>query len=266
MGNVDPSGNAASLKASPYQVLCSISLRTLGGIPPVNFINSMYYLVINGAQQGPYSKEQIAAMLDANEIRHDTLGWTEGQAEWQPLDRVVGMTKLPPAVPAEAQVARVGMFSFLGGVGMTLAIIGAILLGLLVIAGGFIGYFVYVGNGLDKSSKAYVDEAIPAIVTNWSPDELVKRESKAFQKATNDEQLVKLFSAFRRLGALKEYKGCKGDANMNYTTESGSVVTATYLGHATFDNGDAEIKVVLVQQDGQWKIQGFRIDSPAFLK
>ncbi len=229
----------------------------------------MYYLVIDGAQQGPYPLEQVREMLASGGINSDTLIWTEGQAEWQPVEHILGLPpQAPPVQPpvaTSAEVTRVGIFSFLGGVGMTLAVVGAILLGLLVLVGGFIGYMVYAGSGLDKSSKAYVDESIPAIVTGWSPDELVKRESKAFQKSTSDEQLMKLFTVFRKLGALKNYEGCKGDSNVSYTSESGKVITATYLGRATFDNGEAEIKVILIQEDGAWKIQGFRIDSPVFL-
>jgi len=222
----------------------------------------MYYLVISGSQQGPYPVEKVRTMLAAGEIGPDTLAWSEGQADWQPVQRILA----PPQSPPPGVATRSGMFSFLGGVGVTLAVVGAVLLGLLLLVGGFIGYIAYVGNGLDKSSKEYVDQAIPAIVTGWSPDELVKRESKAFQKATTDEQLIKLFAAFRKLGALKNYEGCKGDANVNYTPNSGKVITATYLGRATFEAGEAEIKVILIQENGVWRIQGFRIDSTAFLK
>ena len=226
----------------------------------------MYYLVINGTQQGPYRIEQMRAMLSAGEIKPDALAWTEGMADWQPVGTLLGASQPSATLPPPAPGTRTGTLAFLGGVGMTLAIIGAIVLGLLVIVGGFIGYMAYVGNGLDKSSKEYVDQAIPAIVTGWSPDQLVKRESTAFQKATSDDQLVRLFAAFRRLGALKEYQGCKGDSNVNYTTRSGKVITANYVGHATFENGTADIKIILVQENNTWKIQGFRVDSPIFLK
>jgi len=242
----------------------------------------MYYLFLNDAQHGPYALEQVRAMLAAGEITPETLMWTEGQADWQPLESVLKNTPAPlAALPPEVapvmvpvstptatsnQVVRVGIFSFLGGMGVTLAVIGAIVLVLLLVVGGFIGYTAYIGNGLDKSSKEYVDDAIPAIVTAWSPDQLLKRESKAFQKATPDEQMVKLFEVFRKLGALKSYQGNKGEANISYTPENGKVVTATYVGSATFEKGDAQIRMVLTQENGAWKILGFRVDSPVFLK
>jgi len=137
---------------------------------------------------------------------------------------------------------------------------------LLVIVGCCVGYLAYEGHVLDKSSKAYVDEAIPAIVTSWLPHELLKRESSAFLKATSDAQLMQLFVDFRRIGALQSYEGCKGEANIKYTLASGKMITAAYSGQAIFQNGKAEIKVLLIQQNGEWKIQGFRIESPLFMK
>ena len=109
---------------------------------------------------------------------------------------------------------------------------GVVLVGLLAIAGSIIGYWAYCGTALDRSSRAFVDEAIPAIATGWSPHELVKRESPSFFKATSDDQLVKLFVAFRKLGALKTYRGSKGEETINVTADSGKVVTATYVGLA----------------------------------
>ncbi|MCE0496957.1 MAG: DUF4339 domain-containing protein [Methylacidiphilales bacterium] len=225
---------------------------------------SNIYLHINGEQQGPYPIENVRAMMASGELGSDTLAWMEGQADWQPVSLLFGVPV--PASPPPVSTGKFRVGSFLSGIGVTLAVIGAILLGLLVVVGAFIGYTAYVGNGLDKSSKDYVDEAIPAIVTNWSQEELTKRESKAFQQAVTDEQLTKLFTLFHRLGALKSYDGCKGEANMNYTPSVGKVITAVYLGRATFDNGEAEIKIGLIQEDGVWKIQAFNVNSPVFMQ
>ncbi len=228
----------------------------------------MYYIAINGAQKGPYPAEQIQAMLAAGEISPDTLAWTDGQASWEPVAGLVSPPQVPLAPapnPVPAPAAVVGTAAFLGGFGTAMAIVGVILIALLAIGGGIVGYFVYVGSALDHSSKVYVDEAIPAIVTSWTPDQLVKRESKAFEKATSDQQLVRLFDEFRKLGPLKEYKGCTGSSNINYTG-SGKIISAAYVGKATFANGDAEIRILLVQENGKWKIQGFRVNSPLFLK
>jgi hypothetical protein len=85
-------------------------------------------------------------------------------------------------------------------------------------------------------------------------------------KATNDAQLMQLFEGTRRLGVLKSYEGSKGEAKINYVSNSGKTISADYDAQATFANGKAQIKVLLIQVNGQWKIQAFSVSSPLFLK
>jgi hypothetical protein len=147
-----------------------------------------------------------------------------------------------------------------------LSIIGIVFLVLLFLGGCFIGFVGYEGTKYDVSSKAYVDESVPAIVRNWSKDELVKRESPQFREATSDDQLTALFTKLNALGAMQSYGGAKGDANMNITPASGFQITATYIAEANFQNGNAKIKVNLIQVNGDWQILGFRVNSPLFSK
>lgn len=147
-----------------------------------------------------------------------------------------------------------------------LMVTGGIFLVLVFISACVVGYFAYAGNKLDVSSKAYVDECVPAIVSNWSKDELLKRESPQFRQAVNEDQLDLLFKKLSGLGQLKNYEGAKGDSNIIYTTAHGKVITAYYVGNATFENGKAEIRIKLIQTDGVWQILSFYVDSPTFLK
>ena len=55
------------------------------------------------------------------------------------------------------------------------AAVAALFLVFLVTVAGLIGYAAVVGPELDASSKAYVDEAVPRIIANWSVDELLSR-------------------------------------------------------------------------------------------
>ena len=147
-----------------------------------------------------------------------------------------------------------------------LSIVGIVFLILLVLALGFFGFVAYEGYKFDASSKAYVDENVPAIIANWSKDELIKRESPQLRKAVSDDELAALFGKFNALGSMQSYDGAKGDANMNVTPSNGLQVTASYVAQATFQNGKAEIKIKLIQVDGTWQILGFHINSPLFLK
>jgi hypothetical protein len=147
-----------------------------------------------------------------------------------------------------------------------LSIIGIVFLVLLACLAGLIGIFIYVGASLDASSKSFVDESVPAIVANWSEDELTKRESAQFRKITSDEALNGLFTRFRALGPMQTYDGSTGQANLNVAPATGLEITASYLAETTFQNGKAEIRVNLIRVDGVWQIYGFRIDSPLFSK
>jgi hypothetical protein len=136
---------------------------------------------------------------------------------------------------------------------------------LVLLAG--VGYAVltYAGNQLDDASKAYVDTNLPLILGNWSTDELSKRESTDFHLVTSDAELNKLFSILRKLGPLKTYQGCSGNTLVN-PTKSGLRITATYIATALFANGNAQIKVSLIQVSGDWQILGFRVNSPLLVQ
>ena len=49
-----------------------------------------------------------------------------------------------------------------------LVALGAMTLAVVVAAGIGVGILIYKGKSLDRESKAYVDSAVPAIVTVWS--------------------------------------------------------------------------------------------------
>lgn len=69
----------------------------------------MIYIARDGAQQGPFSIEQINAMLASGQLRPADHAWWEGCTEWVPLQKAPGVA-LPAAaaaVPAPAVPASV---------------------------------------------------------------------------------------------------------------------------------------------------------------
>lgn len=141
---------------------------------------------------------------------------------------------------------------FLGGVFLVLIVVIVIL--------------AIKANALDKESKQYVDTVIPAITSDWNIKEVEDRASPEFKAAVNNEDLNKLFGMFRKLGKLKEYKGCKGDSNISLTTGQGKVITAAYVVNADFDTGPAEIYISLIKHGDLWQILGLRINSKVFFE
>jgi hypothetical protein len=146
-----------------------------------------------------------------------------------------------------------------------LVILGSVFLGLIIIIGGIFAYIAITSGALDRESKAYVDAAIPAIVTNWDENALKQRLSPEFRRVTSDNDLDRLFLFFRKLGKLKHLDNSKGDANI-FVGPNGKVITAIYHANADFAAGPAIINIGLVKHEEQWQISGFRINSKAFLE
>jgi hypothetical protein len=52
---------------------------------------------------------------------------------------------------------------------------------------------------------------------------------------------------------------------MSATTQTGKVISAQYTAEATFQKGDATIKLGLIKHGDQWQILSFYVDSPALV-
>jgi hypothetical protein len=142
-------------------------------------------------------------------------------------------------------------------------ILGSIFLALIVLGGIGIAFVAIRGNALDKESKAYADSAIPAIFSTWSEKELLDRASPEFKKAVPIDQLDRLFRVASRLGQLQKREPLQGQALMSATTQTGQMTSAQYVAKATFQKGEATIKLGLIKHGDQWQILSFHVDSPA---
>jgi hypothetical protein len=147
-----------------------------------------------------------------------------------------------------------------------LMILGCITLILIVFVVCFVGYSAIKGRQLDVSSKAYVDENIPTIISSWSEDEVLKRASTELQEDLNGQQWNPFYSKVKKLGNFLNYEGCEGQSYVSISPQNGKVTTAIYTAHANFQNGQAKIKLELVWRNNQWQIANFTVDSPIFSK
>ena len=144
-------------------------------------------------------------------------------------------------------------------------ILGSIFLAVIVLGAIGIAFVAIKGSALDKESKAYADSAIPAIVTSWSEKELLDRASPEFKKAVTIDQLDQLFRVFATLGRLQKCEPALGQSLMSATTQNGKTVSGQYTANATFEKGEATIKLGLIKHGDQWQILGFHVDSPVFV-
>jgi uncharacterized protein (TIGR00266 family) len=79
-----------------------------------------WYLVLNGAQAGPFSQEDVLARLRAGQIDRATLVFTQGMAQWTPLGQVPELVNAPaggfapPPPPPGGQRAHEIAYKILG--------------------------------------------------------------------------------------------------------------------------------------------------------
>ncbi|HWB61465.1 MAG TPA: RDD family protein, partial [Chthoniobacteraceae bacterium] len=55
------------------------------------------HLEENGQAVGPYSQEQVRAMLASGQISASALAWAEGTSEWRPLNQIIPLGAPPPS-------------------------------------------------------------------------------------------------------------------------------------------------------------------------
>ncbi|MGD0429942.1 MAG: hypothetical protein ABSA58_02515 [Acetobacteraceae bacterium] len=141
-----------------------------------------------------------------------------------------------------------------------LVALGAMTLAVVVAAGIGVGILIYKGKSLDRESKAYVDSAVPAIVTVWSKDALLDRATPELRANARPEDLRSLFDWASRLGPFVAYEGATGDSNMSFMPGGNSTVSARYAAKVRFRDGTATIRIVLLKRDGNWLINSFHIE------
>jgi hypothetical protein len=142
-----------------------------------------------------------------------------------------------------------------------LIILGAIFLMLILLGAIGIGIAAFKGAALDKESKAYVDAAVPAIISSWNTQELLSRASPEFNKVTKSDDLERFFQPLRSLGKMQKYEGSQGQSVTSRILGKGTTISADYFVRAEFEGGSAKIYVKLIKHGNLWQIGGFRVES-----
>jgi hypothetical protein len=145
-------------------------------------------------------------------------------------------------------------------------LVGLLFVALIIAGAAFIGYTAFTGGALDKEGKAYLDAAVPAIVSSWNDQELLKRASPEFQKAASPADVDRLFRWFRTLGPMQKYGGAQGQSVTWVAPQSGKIINAHYVAKAVFDASEANIEIGLIKHGNVWQIGRFDVTSPALVR
>lgn len=145
--------------------------------------------------------------------------------------------------------------------------LGAITLVVIVAVAVGIGWTAYKGSQLDRESKAFLDRALPEIITSQNSQSLLDLATPDLKEKAKPEVLHAMFDAIAQLGPMVEYQGAKGNSLMSYNATSGStgksesMISAKYVASARFKNGTATFDIVLLKLDDRWLFNGFHINT-----
>ena len=140
---------------------------------------------------------------------------------------------------------------------------------LMVLGGIFLLIVVLVVVGIvrtgfvHREAVTYLNEAVPAIVSEWSEQAFLDRITPALSDSISDDELLKLFVTFRKLGKLRSLDGPLGTVHAGITGK-GSVARGQYEIPANFASGPALIRVTIIKTSGEWQISDFTIRSKVF--
>ncbi|MBN1637311.1 MAG: hypothetical protein JW920_12400 [Deltaproteobacteria bacterium] len=118
---------------------------------------------------------------------------------------------------------------------------------------------------LEKECRAYVDQIVPAILTDMSVETLSGFASDEMLSVIPKEELEEGFTCFSKLGEFNSYIGCDGRTSTWGSLKNGRMITGDYVAQADFETGPATVELLLLKKEGQWSILGFHINSEALL-
>ena len=147
-----------------------------------------------------------------------------------------------------------------------LIILGGIFAGIIVLLVIVAIVFIPRTLKLDKEATVYISDNTPIMVAGWNPQNLIDRASpELLSDVKSPDEWSRLFALFQKLGSLKHLDPPKGVVFSGAETGKGSYTVGNYTAKATFENGSAVISIQLLRAGTEWKINGFHINSEAFL-
>jgi hypothetical protein len=146
------------------------------------------------------------------------------------------------------------------------AVFGCICAGLLLIAVVLAAFLLPRALRLEHDGAAYLKGVLPEIVGTWDEKALASRATpELMASAKSPDEIGRMFRAFATLGKLKRIDEPKGSVFTGVFTGQGAVTVGNFTARAEFEGGGAIIFVQLRRVADGWKINGFHINSDAFL-
>jgi len=142
--------------------------------------------------------------------------------------------------------------------------VGLLFLAFLVVAGMGFGYWIHQ----DRQARAFVATSIPIIYKEWSAEAVIRRAAIPLRTPEFGAQAREFFQLFgSQLGPMQSFEPPQGSLRYGRAApELRAGLFGEYASQAKFRDGDGQIKLVVIKEQGVWRIVEFGVNSPAFLE
>ncbi len=139
-----------------------------------------------------------------------------------------------------------------------------IVIGTIVLLVCLLGFWVYSSQQKhNKVAIPYIEETVPVIST-WKSDAAINLFSDEAHKSFSSDDFNKVMIFLSKMGELKSLGLPKFQTvSSSMTTANGKQVLVTYLVPAEYENGTAEITIVLDYSDDTYRYHSFNLNSMA---
>ena len=147
-----------------------------------------------------------------------------------------------------------------------LIILGAVFTVVILCYAGVRFYISYQASKYDTAVVPLLQQVIPEIST-WQEDAIRRNMSEEALQRVAPRDFSATVEKFSRLGALKSFetpifKEVSEVRSPDVLPGSGPArTTVNYISEAVYENGDATITLMLAEQDGEFEVQYFTIQS-----
>lgn len=123
-----------------------------------------------------------------------------------------------------------------------------------------------LGEKYDVTAIPYLEEIVPKL-SQWDPVVTKKLMTVDIFEDIPEDKFNAILVMFSSLGTLKEIKAIEFDnLQKDRTTKGGVKNIVEYTVGASYEKGEAELEVKLVDLDGEYEIYHFTVASEVFEK
>jgi hypothetical protein len=141
-----------------------------------------------------------------------------------------------------------------------LRVFGLLFVALLIVAGMGFGYWIHQ----DRQARGFVTASVPAIYKDWRAEAVSQRMPHMLQTPAFEGEVRDMFRKVApHLGPLVSAGAPEG--TFGYDRADNRLPKALYgryVCHAKFRDGEADLRFLVVKEEGLWRIVQFALESP----